>query len=63
VSQLELSNSAEGIPFWQADSQSASQEIPRVSTRSFMAVFRTADRWPLSWARWIQSTFSHPISL
>jgi hypothetical protein len=26
-------------------------------------VFTTARQWSLSWARWIQSTPSHPISL
>jgi len=30
-------------------------------TRS--TVFTRAQKWTLSWARWIQSTSSHPISL
>jgi hypothetical protein len=30
---------------------------------AFIAVFTRARHWSLSWARWIQSTPSHPISL
>jgi len=29
----------------------------------FITVLTTAPHWPLSWARWIQSTPSHSISL
>jgi hypothetical protein len=32
-------------------------------TNRFITVFTRAHYWPLSWARWIQSTPSHPISL
>jgi hypothetical protein len=31
-------------------------------TRRFIAVFTRASHWIVSWARWIQSTLSHPIS-
>jgi hypothetical protein len=32
-------------------------------TRRFITVFTTARHWSLSWARWTQSTPSHPIPL
>jgi hypothetical protein len=32
-------------------------------TRVFITVFTRAHHWPLFWARWIQSTPFHPISL
>jgi len=32
-------------------------------TRRFITAFTRARHWFLSWARWIQSTISHPISL
>jgi hypothetical protein len=32
-------------------------------TRCFITVFTTARHCPLSWARWIQSTPSHPVSV
>jgi hypothetical protein len=32
-------------------------------TRGSVAVFTIARHWFLSWARWIQSTLSHPISI
>jgi hypothetical protein len=33
------------------------------ATRMFITVFTTARHWSLFWARWIQSTISHPITL
>jgi hypothetical protein len=51
-------------PSWEADSHSSSQEIPRLYwNRSFITVFTAAHHWSPSWARRIQSTTSHPISL
>jgi hypothetical protein len=49
---------------WEANSRSATQEIPPFyGTRRFITVFTTTSLWFLSWDRWIISTFSHPISL
>jgi len=46
----------EKSPFWEADSRSASQEIPpSYGTRNFITVFTAALQWSLSWARSIQS--------
>jgi len=46
----------------EAKSHSASQEIPRLLwTRRFIAVFKRALHYSLSWGRWIQSINSQPI--
>jgi hypothetical protein len=51
-------------PSWEVNSHSASQKITHFyGTRRFIAVFTRARHWFLSWARWIQSTPAHPISL
>jgi hypothetical protein len=52
-------------PSWEANSHSTSQEIfpAFYGTQRFITVFTTCLQWSLSWARWIQSTSSHPISL
>jgi hypothetical protein len=43
-------------PFWEANSFSASQEIPAFyGTWRFITVFTTARHMSLSWASWIQS--------
>jgi hypothetical protein len=48
----------------EADSLSAGQELPAFhGSRTFITVFTTARLWYLSWARWIQFTHSHLISL
>jgi len=41
----------------EASSHSANQEVPRLLWN------QKFHYWSLSWARWIQSTPSHPISL
>jgi hypothetical protein len=42
---------------------SLSQKFPSFyGTRGFITVFTTACHWSLSWARWIQSTPSHPMT-
>jgi len=46
----------------EASSHSASQKISTFhGTRKFITVFTAARHWSLSWARWIQSTISHPF--
>jgi len=53
----------EQSPSRQANSRSASQEIPPLyRTLRFNTLFTTARRWSLSCARWIESTPSHPVS-
>jgi hypothetical protein len=52
----------EQSPSWEANSHSASQEIPRLSWNPKVHC-TTARHWSTSWVRWIQSTRSHPISL
>jgi len=49
---------------WKVCSCSASEEIP-CFCRSwrFITLFTTAHHWKLSWARWIQSKTSDPLSL
>jgi hypothetical protein len=54
-----ITNSMEQSPSSEADSYSTSREIPAFGTRKFTRV----RQWFLSWARWIQSTPSHPIFL
>jgi hypothetical protein len=56
--------SMEQIPSWKAESYSASQEITRLlcNPRVHYRVQKTR-YWSQSWARWIVSTFSYPISL
>jgi len=54
----------EQSPSWEADSHSASQEIPHLLWNPwFITLFTTARHWFLSWASLIQSTLSHAISL
>jgi hypothetical protein len=54
---LAFTNCMEQSPYWEADSHSASQEIPTFyGTPRFITVFTTARLWSLSWATWIQST-------
>jgi len=46
-------------PSWEADSHSGSQEILRLlwnPKEGTFTVFTRTRHWPLSWARWIQST-------
>jgi hypothetical protein len=52
----------EQSPSWEATSLSASQDSDS-GTRGFTTVFTTAHHLSLSWARWIQSTPSHLITL
>ena len=54
-----LTNSTHYSPSWEASSSSACQLLRLYVTRKFITVFRS----PLSWARLIQYTPSHPISL
>jgi hypothetical protein len=57
-------NSMEQGSSSEASSHSASQEIPSLYViRRFITVFGRACHWSLSWARWIWSAGSHPISL
>jgi hypothetical protein len=52
-----LTISMEQSPSWDANSHSASQEIPHFyETRGFVTVFTRARHWSLSWARRIQTT-------
>jgi hypothetical protein len=63
ISWVELTNSMEQRPSWEASGHSASQEIPCLyGTRRFITVFTTRHS-SLSWARWIQSTPFHAIPL
>jgi len=58
-----ITNSMKQSP-QEADTHSAGQEIPRLLwTRKFITVFTRAHHCSLSWARCIQSTNSHHISL
>jgi hypothetical protein len=59
----QLTNSMEQNP-WQADSGSGNQEIRHIYvTGTLITVFtRDSPHRSLPWARWIQSTNSHPIS-
>jgi len=47
----------------EANSHSASREIPRLLGTQGPYRVHEITRWSLSWARWIQSTSSHPTSL
>jgi len=62
-SLFSYTNSMEQNPSWGSNSHSASQETQGVfyETRRFITVFKTDHHLPLSWARWIHSTPSHPI--
>jgi len=54
----------EQSPSWEANSRLASQELPAFhGTWRFITVFTRAYHWSLFWARIMQSTPSHPISL
>jgi len=47
----------EQIPSGEANTHSATQEIPRPhGNLRFITVFTRARHWSLSWARWMQST-------
>jgi len=50
---------------WEANSHSASREIPHVlwNTRRFITVFKRARHWSISWARCFQSTLYQTICL
>jgi len=40
-------------PSWEANSHSASQEIPHFyGTQRFVSMFKTAYQWSLSWAKY-----------
>jgi len=56
-----LTNSMEQNSFWEADSHSASQEIPHLLWN--ITMFTRAHYTTLSWVRRIQSIPLHPISL
>jgi len=58
-------NSMLQSPSWEANSDSASQEIPRLlcGTQSFITVHTAVRHWPLSWTLLILSTSSHITSL
>jgi len=61
---MPLTDSKEQSTSLEAVSHSASQEILRLLwTRRFITVFIRARNWSLIWAKCIQSTTSHPISL
>jgi hypothetical protein len=49
---------------WEANSRSTGLEIPRLfyQTQMFITVYTSARHQYLTWARWIQSRPSHPIS-
>jgi hypothetical protein len=61
--QVLLSNYMEQSHPLEANSHSASEEIPFYEMQRFVAVFAKACHWTLIGARRIQSTSSHPISL
>jgi len=51
-------------PSWEADSHSASQEIPRLyGTWKFITVFTPVRHWSLYWSTRIRSTLFHYVSL
>jgi len=59
-----LTNSMEQSPSLEANITQLDIKFPAFyGTRRFIIVLTTARHWSLSWARWIQSTPSHPISL
>jgi hypothetical protein len=54
----------EQSPSWEAHSHSARQEIPAFyGTRRLISVFTRTRYWTLSWAKCIQPTNSHTMSL
>jgi hypothetical protein len=56
-----VTDTMEQSPSWEANSPSASQEIPRLffATQRFITVFTRARHQSLSWAKWIQSAPSN----
>jgi hypothetical protein len=51
-------------PYWEANSRSASQEIPSIyGIWRLITVLIRARHWTLFWASWIQASHSHLISL
>jgi hypothetical protein len=48
---------------WEVDGFPVGEEIsPFYAAGGFISLFTIACQWTPSWARWIQSTLSHPIS-
>lgn len=59
-----ITNSMELGPSWEANSCLTTQEILMLyGSWRFITVFTRTHLWLLSWARQIQSTPSHPVSL
>jgi len=59
-----LANSMKQSPSWESNSYSHNQEISHLLWNlRFIAMFTRPSHWTLSWNRYIQSTFSHSISL
>jgi hypothetical protein len=57
-------NSMEVSPSWEANSHSASQEIPRLMELEWSSLcFIRVRHWSLSWTRWTQSVSYHTIYL
>jgi len=62
--KVDITNSMEQSPSWEATDHSASQEIPCLyGTPWFITMFTRAHHWSLSRTRWIQSTSSYPVSV
>jgi len=54
----------EQSPSWEADSRSTNQEILCLTRNpKFHCCGKRTRHWSLSWARWVQSTSRHPVSL
>jgi len=59
-----LTHSMEHSPSWKANSHSLFKKfLPFYGTRRFITVSKETRNWSISWARRIQSSTSHPISL
>jgi hypothetical protein len=50
-------------PSWEANSKAVKEFPTFYGTRRFITVFTRTRHWSLYWARWIQFTFSRPVSL
>jgi len=58
-----VTNSMERSPSSGTNSHTVEKFLTFYGTQRFIIVFTRVRHWYLSWARWLQSTHSHPISL
>jgi hypothetical protein len=62
ISSFVTTNEIEQNLSWEGPT-SARNCLRFIGTRRFNTMFTRSHQWLLSWARWIQSTISHPFSL